>query len=187
MAFSAVSQSSYPISIQSITIKDTILIKEVEKLIQEEVNREMDTTTTNKVFADNFFKKGLGYVRLYIEGNLAGDTLFRYYIAASLISLKEGAEDATYPPFYTYIGGRLVLVYMPILENVAALNYSSKSKRELRKRVDAFLEKPQNVKIYNQDGSLAFKDKTFRIDYFRFHGGKYIYVLKDKPPIVVNE
>jgi len=37
------------------------------------------------------------------------------------------------------------------------------------------------------DGSVAFRDKNFRIDYFKFHGGKYIYILKDKPPIVINE
>lgn len=168
-------------------------MKEIEKLIQEEVNAKEDTSTNVKAFTENFFKKGFGYVRLYIEGNLQGtffhegDTLARYYISPSLVSIKKEAADTVYPPFYSYVGGRLVLVYMPILDNVTDLNFSEKSKKKLRKRVDAFLEKPQDVTAYNMDGSVAFRDKHFRIDYFRIHTGKYIYILKNKPPIVVKE
>ena len=80
-----------------------------------------------------------------------------------------------------------MLVYMPILEHVADLSFSRKSKKELRKQVDAFLEKPQDVTAYNMDGSVAFRDKNFRIDYFRVYDGKYIYILRDKSPIVVKE
>ncbi|WP_162055292.1 hypothetical protein [Pontibacter pamirensis] len=187
LVFSAFSQKKEAVAIQYITIKDTFLVKEVEKLIQEEVNREVDTTSTDKVFIENFFKKGLGYIKIFVEGNLKGDTTARYYIDTSLMSIREDAADNVYPSFYTYIGSRLVLVYLPVLESVAELNFSEKSKKKLRKKVDVFLEKPQDMTVYNMDGSVAFRDKNFRIDYFRFHSGKYIYVLKSGPPIVVQD
>lgn len=183
----AFSQKNKSVEIQYIALQDTFLVKEIEKLIQEEVNRVMDTAVTNELITENFFKKGLGYVDLYIEGNLKGDTLAKYYIVPSLMSIREDAADEAYAPFYTYISGRLVLVHMPLLKKAAALNFSGKSKKMLRKRVDAFLEKPQDVTVYGMDGSVAFRDKNFRIDYFRFHGGKYIYMLKSKPPIVVKD
>ncbi|MCC9135236.1 hypothetical protein ACFSKU_12115 [Pontibacter silvestris] len=187
LVFSAFGQKRELMEIQYITIKDTFLVKEMEKLIQDEVNREPDTTTTDKVFTENFFAKGLGYVRLYAGGNLEGDTLTRYYIAPSLVSIKKEAADYVYPPFYSYVGGRLVLVYVPVLENVTKFNFSKKSKKKLRKRVDAFLEKPRDMTFYDMEGNVAFKDKHFRIDYFRIHDDKYIYILKNKPPIVIRD
>jgi hypothetical protein len=66
LVFSAFGQKREWVEIQYVALQDAFLVKEIEKLIQEEVHKVKDTATTDKVFTENFFKKGLGYVDLYI-------------------------------------------------------------------------------------------------------------------------
>lgn len=179
-------QTKPELKIQYIEIKDPFIIKEIEKLILEEVNRERDTTT-NKVYTENLFKNGLGYINLTINSNFKGDTICRYYISPSLVSIKEEQADDVYPPFYTNIGGRLILIYSSELEFLSNGSYTEKSKKMLRKKLEPFLERVKDVTFYDMQGKKAFRDKKMRKDYFQFHNGKYIYILKNKSPIVVKD
>lgn len=180
-------QTNAKIDIQYLELKDTVLTQEIENLILEEVNREIIVNDSNKVFAENFFKKGLGYIYLNINRNIKGDTLCMYYISPTMMTLRKDAMDNAYPPFYSYIGGRLIFIYLSELEFAANITYSGKSKKMLRKKLDRFLEKPKDVTFYDLNGKKEFRDKKMRIDYFQFHNGKYIYILKNAPPIIARD
>lgn len=190
------SQKNSPIDIQYIEVQDSVLVQEVKKLIAYEENREIRKPKPGeKVYSENLFKKGLGYIEVHMESFYSdpnrvndGDTLYSYFIDPSWHVFRDDTLDSVYPPFYTYIGGRIVLLYFPILRQVADIRYSKKSKKAFRKKIDKYLEKPEAVTAYNLDGSVAFRDKNFRITYFRFeHDGRHIYILKNKPPILEKE
>jgi len=177
LTFKIYGQAKKQIDIQHILLKDTFLRKEVEKLIAEQVNSNDP---------QHSFKHGLGYITVNVSKHSKGDTLLEYYIAPNLYSIKEEDLNQIYPPFYTYIGNRIALIYLSELDFVAKVAYSEKSKRMLRKKIKPFLEKTKDVTFYDVEGRKMFRDKKMRIDYFQFHNGKYIYILKDKPPIVVK-
>lgn len=190
-------QKSTGIDIQYITLKDSVLIREVENLIMYEENRTIEKGhADDKVYTENLFKKGIGYIEVRMEKYHSGspnfladgDTLYKYYIDPSWYSLKENDSDALYPPFYTYIGGKIVMLHFPIIEKVGHLQYTSRSKKELRRRLEKYLEKPQKVNLKSEDGTLVIRDDKFRIDYFRFEeDGRHIYIIQNRPHAVLIE
>ena len=159
------------INIQYITLKNKIIEKEIEEIVDKEI--ENDKT-------NGFFKKGLGYINLYMENYVHGDTLAKCYVEPSMYSLKKGDENAKYPIFYTYINGRIVLIYINILQNFINPIFSERSKSKIRRKLNYFLEKTTDQTFYDDSGKKAFRDKNFRIDYFKFDSGKYFYLTKDE-------
>ncbi len=172
------SQNKTPYKIQYLDLKDKFVIKEIEKLIKDEINSN-DTS--------QFFKKGLGYIKLNIYNYSDRDTIIKYYLTPSLEGLKKEDTDNKYPLFYTYVSKRIVLIYLNVLLEFADYKLAEKSKRRIRKKIEPFLEKTRKMTFYDIEGKKTFTDKNFRIDYIKFHAGRYIYILKDKPPIVINE
>lgn len=104
-------------------------------------------------------------------------------------SFKEVSNNA-YPIFYTYVNNRIVLIDVDGVDKFASFNISEKTKRKFRKKIEPFLEKTERRTFRDMEGNKTFNDNKFRIDWFRVfrvHNGKYIYTLKNKPPIVVQE
>lgn len=178
LRYIAFSQEKPDNKIQYLVLKDKFLIKEIKKLIVDEINSND---------SNQFFKKGLGYVRLNVYNYSHNDTLIKYYITPTMTSFKKDDNDDLYPLFYTYINERIVLIYLNVVNEFSIFNLSKKSKTRFRKKVEIFLPETKKMTFYDMEGKKTFTDKNFRIDYFKFHGGKYIYILKDKPPIVINE
>lgn len=88
-----------------------------------------------------------------------------------------------YSPFYTYIAGRLVLINLDGLENTVKLVYSAKSKKQMRKRIEQFLEKPQREVFEDEQGHKSI-NKNFRNIHIMIDSGKVIYVKRDGSIIV---
>lgn len=172
-------QSSKGLSIQYVQIKDSILIKEIVSTIAIEVNGSDP---------EHLFRKGLGYIYVNIYSFLKSDTIGSYYISTSFHILRPTSTDDEYPAFYTYVNDRLVLLDNNYLtENVLRPNYSAKSKRKLRKKIEPFLEKTTDATFYDSDNRVAFRDKKFRVERFRFDSGKYVFVLRNGTYKVVME
>ncbi len=174
------------IHIQEVGIKDTLLIGQINQFIQEETQK------------DSMFRKGLWYLYVIISSDKQEDVAQSYYINVSMISLKKDSfypkekninVDLSYPPFYAYVGGRLVFIRNYALQDAVCYRYSEKSKRKLRKLQEPFLEKTRKEKAYNMDGTLAFIDRHARLEHFKLHGGKTIIIYKDKnrPPAVIPD
>jgi hypothetical protein len=169
------------IHIQEVSLKDTILINEIRKIIGEETEqREM-------------FKKGLGYIVVFSN---ACEHLYRqimdfknidqcYYVTVDYTGLKRVNSKNTkayllYPDFYSFIDRRLVFIKFNTLNTMISRTFTKKSMRKLRKIQDDYLEKEKRVVFYDMNKKKAFTDKHFRIDYRTIHGGKYIYIYRDK-------
>lgn len=168
------------VDIQEVSLRDTILINEIKKLIKEETEQS------------EMFRKGWGYIYVYTNANeyLFYDTVVSknvrrcYYINVSWVGLKSMKRQekaySYYPNFYTFVDGKLVFIKLPILEDMVCQAYTEKSMRRLRKIQNKFLEKTKHSTFHDMDGKKVFTDRHFRIDYHKLHGGKYIYIYRDQ-------
>ena len=161
-----------------IVLKDTTLKAAVYKI----VDREVAKTDSN-----NLFKKGLGYISVHVTQYSERDTLISYYISPELFAFKNDTPDDLYPGYYSYLGDRLVLIYIDAFKNMATRVLTEKYKKRVREVVNNTLEKPKKVVFYDVNNKKAFTDKNFRIDYLNFHSGIYLYIFKHRPPLMVDE
>jgi hypothetical protein len=168
-----------PERISNKKITDTILIDNINKVIGLEKSNVSDT----------LFKKGLGYIDLTLIKYPGNDTTAVYYISPQLYGYNKESIDWSYPDFYGFLGERLILINISPIHSFTERKYSEKSKKFLRGLVDKCLEKKKKVKFYNMDGTKAFTDKNFRVDYMNFYSGYYLYILRNKKSILekVNE
>jgi hypothetical protein len=161
-------------AIQEIILQDSFLVKQITLLIEERKNEQ-----------DGPFQKGLGYVRVTAEQFSRGDTLLSYNLNTAYSSLD--SERAHYPNYYATVAKRLVLVYIPALDVLGASVYTSQSKEELKAKLEPYLPKTETLVWKNESGKVIHVDKKFRSgELMQMHGGKTIYMLKDKPPVVVR-
>lgn len=167
------------IRIQEIVLKDSVLIQQIEKLIQDEIN--------NKEDKHEFFKRGLGYINLSLLNYTDKGVLRKYYISPKMVSLRKNDSDSKYPLFYSYVGNRLVLIDINAFENSMIYQITESSKRRFRKKLEPYLEKTQNITARDSSGNIKIRDKHFRADYFWMHSGRYIYIYQDKPPVILTE
>ncbi len=168
------------INIQEVSLKDTLLIYEIKKLIKEESEQT------------DMFKKGLGYIEVFPDANeylphqITDYKNIRqcYYINVNYTALKsmkrESNSYSVYPDFYTFIDQRLVFIKCYTLNNMVSRAFTEKSMRKLRKIQNNYLEKTKRVTFYDLNKKKTFTDKHFRIDYHSIHGGKHIYIYRDK-------
>lgn len=161
-------------AIQRVELQDSLIVREIKKLIAEE-------SATKELV-----RRGLGYVELVINNYDEIDYRFlrKYEFFISFHIPSRSWSNNSYPPFYTYIAGRLVFIHLDGLENTVKLIYSAKSKKQMRKRIDEFLEKPQRVVFRDKQGHKDFIDKNFRDIHIFLHSGKIIYVKRDGSVIV---
>jgi len=157
-----------------VKISDSVLISNIDKIIDLQVNSS-DTS--------NLFKKGFGYVSLLVfKYPNNKDTSIIYYINTELFGFKKETSDWSYSDYYSYVNNKLVLVTIGPLRSFAETKHSEKSKKLIRKLVDKCLVKTQKLTFYNMDGTKAFTDKHFRQDVITFHGGYYLYIFRKKKP-----
>ena len=166
------------VEICEVTLRDTILIKEINVLIKEET------------IGSEMFAKGQGYIQvfpttdfLHHDGIPVKNVIRCYYINVNYTGLKSLKRDknayAFYPDFYSFVGGRLIFIKAFILNDMTWQAFTEKSMRRLRKIQNKFLEKTKRVTAYDKEGRKVFTDRHFRIDYHKLHGGKYIYIYLD--------
>ena len=156
-------------SLQEVTLGDSIAVKQIELMI--------DTLTAT----DARFREGLGGIRLTVLNTQRDSALSEYVLGPDSFSiyqmLKEGIKDKDrlFPMFYTYISGRLVLIYHEPLGDLLDVTYSRKSKKALLKNMSVYLEEPVTVVLRDDQGKkLGKKDRNARLDsYFYLHGGGY--------------
>lgn len=167
------------VNIQFVELKDTTVLSTIRQVIAGEVN----SNDTNQ-----FFKNGLGYVNMHIQGFFSGDTVLRYTLEPIMYGFKKKDEDEMYPLFYSYVDNRLVLIYNKVFNRLGGpIAYSNKSKKRLRKQVDRFLEKPKKVTFTDAAGKVAFTDKHFRVDHIKFDNGTTVYLLRSGKAILIKD
>ena len=159
------------IAIQEVAIRDTLLIREINTMIREETEQS------------EMFKKGLGYIYVIPDYDLDENIVRSYYINVDYTGLRSMKEDSlaylAYPDFYSFVAGRLIFIKLQMLDGMLCVGFTNRSMRNIRKIQDRFLEKEKSVDVYDSQGQKIFTDKHFRIDYFKLHGGKYIYIYGD--------
>lgn len=170
----AVAQYTAPLAIQRVELQDSVVIREIRRLITDE---------TDSV---GLVKQGMGYVELgineYYDVKSPFLRIYAFYISF-MVPTSDWSDNA-YPPFYTYVGGRLVLVHVNELGKSVKLTYSAKSKKQLLKRIDQFLEKPRRVRLPGFDNGKDVVDKHYRLSYIRFDSGRNVYIRRDGSVLV---
>lgn len=174
LGHAAAAQPSAPLEIQRIELQDSVAVREIRRLIADEAD------------SIGLVRQGLGYVEVHINHyyDVKSTFLRMYAFSISFMVPTSDWAEAAYPPFYTYVGGRLVLVHVNQLEKSIKLTYSAKSKKQLRKRIDQFLEKPERAVFRDMDGKVAFTDKHYRLSHIRFDSGRNVYIRRDGSVLV---
>ncbi len=158
-AFLMLSQIFYSQSkkllIQEITISDTLVVKQIKEMVEHYSQ------------TDSLFRSGLGGISLTIKKPINDSILRQYYLTPdSFYAIAGKDDDDYYPQYFDYISNRLILIYIEGLENVFQVDYTKKSKRNLQKRIDNFLEK-----------KIALPDSTNSISIAKnFRGNPYTYM-----------
>gem|GEM_PF-3114014 len=162
--------------IEEVSIKDTFLIQQLERLIIDESKK------------DSVFRSGMGYLEVYPTQNLEQRIEHRYYINNDFLAFRKDMDDMVYPSFYSWVGGRLVFIHMSVLDGVFCYRYSKRSKKELKKKLEPFLPKAERLVARDSTGKVFIRDKHFRLERTKLHGGRYVYVFSDgRPPVVTPE
>jgi len=177
------------ITIKQVQIADTFLVSQLEKIIKQEEQ------------SDTLFAKGVGYlmlsprdmgeIKVLHEGNHhlsnVPDTVSAFYIGVSFMSLdkSENRFDNLYAPYYAFVGGRIILIGL----HSKFIQYSEKSKRKLRRKIEPFLEKPVETKRIVNGKETIVKDLKSRtvmkfFEEYRIFYTKYPLTDNYLPPIV---
>jgi hypothetical protein len=116
------------INIQEASIKDSVVMRELIKLIEE---RER---------VDSSFARGYGYFDVeYIS--LHGGTAYAKYLISP--NEREWDEDDEFPPFYTFVNERLVLLHSGDLQTSLKFRYNRTSKKKLSKMINERIDPAQ--------------------------------------------
>jgi len=158
------------LKIQYLDIRDSSFIKNVTSIIENEKNSTGDE--------HRFFKNGLGYISVTVYDYIHGDTLLKYNVLPMMSNIGRDDAALVYPFYYTYIDGRPILVYLHSINSIAKIEFDEKSKQFISKLIQPFLEKTKDVQMYDENGRKTFRDKNFRINYFKFFGEKDFYIVK---------
>lgn len=179
LSTNAFCQNNKHVSIQYISLNDSVLVKEIKSTIGEE-------TSSND--PEHLFENGFGYINVYINSFINSDTIYSFYILPSFHYIKKNAHNNEYPCFYTYILNKLVLIYIKTLnDSIISLDYSLRSKARLRKKISSFLEEATDRTFYDSSNHKVFRDKHFRLERFRFDSGKSVFIMKNSAPKIVKE
>ena len=117
-------QSGY-LKIQETKLKDSVVRREIVKLVE------------TRAYLDSTFRRGYGYITVGFYTMRKGDTLAHYMLSPSVLRHDEGMH---FPPYYTFIDQKLVLVYDLILSDYVEVKYSHSSKKKLIKLIDKFID-----------------------------------------------
>ena len=172
-SYKGVAQSKQLATITQVEITDTTLKNNIRFVLEKYQKNNA------------FFKKGYGYVNIFLQSFSQGDTLRRYNISPSLVGIKHRQPDRYYPDYYSYINNKLILIHIDALDDFLDRKLSEKDKKRIRKLVDNTLE-PTRTIVLPHVGKRV-KDKHFRPDYFLLDGGLNVFVLKGDKTILAPE
>lgn len=166
--------------ISFVNLRDTIIVKELRYYLKEQQLAIINDSTKQRPTS------APGYLDLLINQHVTGDTLVQYSMSKSYSYIQKGTDDRYYPPYYTSINNNLVLIRF-IGSELVDITYSRKSKKQLRKEIEKFLDKPKKAVFTDMQGNKTFTDKNFRVTWFNFHNGRHVYIIKNKAPVIINE
>ncbi len=172
----ACGQSAAKLRIQRIELRDTLLVHHIERYLAEQRDNPDDP--------ERLVERGYGYIILRVQDSDEQSTIARRYdLYFALSSFRDDALDISCPLFYTYVAGRLVLIEVSNLNHILGLTFSTKAKRQMRRRVDHFLAKrTRQVGRDMQGNKVVFKHH--RIEWLRFDSEKVIFVKKDGSVVI---
>ncbi len=165
-----------PVEIQEITLQDTFLVKQIGLFIDEESRTD-----------PSFLKKG--YVILWIsEKPYMDDKVEKTYgLNKQFYNHDNLNNDLSFPPFYTFVKGRMVLVDIKTLDGTVCLKYTKKSKVAFQKKLEPFLAERVKMKFPDKDGKLRTVNNFRPGEIVQIHGGMTIYIFQDKNKAPVIE
>ena len=166
VAFSLVATNGYGQTatweLQQIDLKDTFLIREIEKLILSMEQR------------DENFAKGLGYIKVSEELTVEDSTSREYYVRPSMMTIRESNRK---PQFYTWVKDKPVFIYLRSFDDLILSKMSRNSFRKLTRILNKCLLPLIKGKARDEDGNVSFKVKDLREEYF-FVGNGYGFILR---------
>lgn len=172
LAFLMISQISYSqskkLSVQEITISDTLVVKQIMEMVKQYSQ------------TDSLFRSGLGRISLTLKKS-SNDTILRHYYLNpdSFYGIVGKDDDNYYPRYFSYVSNRLVLIYIEGLQDVFQVDYTKKSKQKLQKKIDNFLEKKKKIALPDSTNSISIA-KNFRGNpYTYMNSGIDIFIYKD--------
>ena len=160
------------LEIQYIDLKDNMfLYEEIKKFITEQCD------------SSEVFKKGFGYVTAgnYVYNRIAPFTaenlsenlkkiVLTFNITLESFYIKEDADkfgspcNGCYPVYYSFVDGRLVLIYDANIKHLTKNNYSSSSRKKMSGLVKKTLQMAlqENFRFRHIDGSFYYLSKIQR-------------------------
>ncbi|MEY8849928.1 hypothetical protein AB9K26_14000 [Psychroserpens sp. XS_ASV72] len=153
-------------AILEIELTNESLISGIEHFIN-------DTKGSNPKFTQ------MGYVdvRILYYDRLAkeSDIKHSYRIKDQYVSL----DDQRYPPYYTCVNGKLVLLFIELDMFDDAHLFTEKSKAALDNKLKPFLNKIERIIAKDKDGNVVIDDPNFRDETYNLHGGILLNIFGD--------
>ncbi|WNB18654.1 hypothetical protein [Marivirga arenosa] len=110
------------IKIQQIELNDSILVKEIDLLLDYMNSR------------DSLFNQGFGYIRVNTFPNYNfnpnSDTVFQYMLYPEVNTFDRKDIDSLFPKYYSFVEGRVVLIYSSALERMTNYSIDKQSKED---------------------------------------------------------
>lgn len=175
-------QNIHEIAIQEISIKDTLLMNEITKMVSEQENADRENVSKW------WFQKGFGYIKLIVDPYSKGDTLLRYQIMPDQSPINASAPDSDFPNYYALNNARPILVYYShSIMAALGIKFSRKSKVKFLNQLDKVLPKPEKEIGRNKKGEEVFRIDDFRPQHITFGMNKTIYLLRDSSYVISKE
>lgn len=150
-------QNQRSLEIQNVSIKDTFLVQQIGRLVND-----LEKT-------DSLFGQGKGYLRVHTIMPADSGSTYGFHIFPAGGRLDRERNEA-FPPYFTEISNRLVLLYLDDFSRTVSPDFSKKSKRRLLKLI-----RPHLVKVH----------KDFTVDFHYGHGsGLVLTYFRNKQPQV---
>lgn len=125
--------------IKEVSLYDTSLIRLINNFIDEQIN------------VDSFFRV-YGYIRLVVKSRQSSEKLGTNYcftLSRSYYYTHKMNPVKIFPPFYTYLKGRLILIYD---DNFVTLNLNNRKKNRMAKKINEVLPLAKIIKFNNENG-----------------------------------
>ncbi len=178
IVISCKTESGY-LKIQEASLKDSVVKSEIVKLIN------------GRIKTDSTFSKGYGYVTVDFYALHKRDTLAHYLITPSVYKHD---MDSHFPPYYTFINKKPVLIYDLDLTEHLETKYTSSSKKKIIKLTEKFIDPLETkedekgakefVKAYEEQFGVKGNWRNMKSNASYMGASTEIYLLRDGKYII---
>lgn len=154
------------------------------------IKLELQDSILKKTIADFIVSQKEVYPKFEKEGYIQlRQTYFNKYARQDSLKFQYDISDQYYRPtnnlpgFYTYIEGKLVLIFDNSLTSINFLN-SKKRQRKINRLVKPYLSKTIHLKIKDDSGKVIINDKHFRDESITIHGGVTLSIYENGKVII---